>query len=148
MAGTTIPIGTGTRIGRNLVKKGLKLEILRNSQEFRLEFTTKTHNTRGVRKGVWVLCIAISRGSYSENKTGLVKTLVNIPIDDFMPKKYSRFQGDADDIANFTDDVGDNIAYDLIAAINCYPDKKVAVISLQHVNSIFQACDIVMTIQM
>lgn len=77
-----------------------------------------------VRQYPRVLCIAISRGAYSENKTGLVQTLLNFPIDTFKPKSYSRFQEDADDIANFPDDVDDNIAYDLIAAINRYPDKK------------------------
>ena len=39
-----------------------------------------------VRQYPRVLCIAISRGAYSENKTGLVQTLLNFPIDTFKPK--------------------------------------------------------------
>lgn len=99
-----------------------------------------------VRQYPRVLCIAISRGAYSENKTGLVQTLLNFPIDTFKPKKYSLFQDDADDIANFPDGgVDDNTAYDLIAEINRYPNRTdgghFTAICKQHCSGVWYSYD-------
>ncbi len=53
----------------------------------RTRATVRNH----VRQYPRVLCIAISRGAFSENKKGLVQTLLNFPIDTFKPKKYALF---------------------------------------------------------
>ena len=99
-----------------------------------------------VRQYPRVLCIAISRGAYSENKTGLVQTLLNFPIDTFKPKKYSLFQDDADDIPNFPDGgVDDNTAYDLIVEINRYPNRNegshFTAICKQHCSGVWYSYD-------
>jgi hypothetical protein len=54
-----------------------------------------------------VLCIALSRGSYLENKHSKIQTAVDFPFENFKPNEHSQIQDDADDTT-----------YNLVATIN------------------------------
>jgi ubiquitin C-terminal hydrolase len=60
-----------------------------------------------------VLCIALSRGSYLDNKHSIIQMSVDFPFENFKPNDHSQIQDRADDTT-----------YDLVATINHHPGNN------------------------